>query len=322
MLPSVRIDTVKRADGETISRYAGVIRGGDEIGLSFKVAGTIQRVFYPEGAFVKAGALVAQMDQRDYMVQLSATEAEYNEIKSLAGRVSELYEKGSATKNDYEKAKSGLEQITAKYNHHKHQVADTRLLAPQNGYIIRHLYQAGETVAAGMPVVSFAANNGYSIDIDLSLKDYLRKADFKGFTATCVLNPARPEPVTFPITLKEIASQANANGLYRAVFIVHPVDTIPLAIGMSVEVNIDCNMTDARLFRVPVSAIFDREGKPHVWIYRNENEGIQSRPVEIKELTIAGDAIVSGGVENGEMVVSAGVHSIQEGMKATVAIHH
>ena len=46
-----------------------------------------------------------------------------------------LYKDNGTTPNANDKAVYGLKQITAKYKHHKDQLAYTRLYAPFNGYV-------------------------------------------------------------------------------------------------------------------------------------------------------------------------------------------
>ena len=132
---TVQADTVKSYQGELSIIYPGKIKAASEVKLSFRVAGPIRAVLPEVGAFVKKGELIAEIDPRDYEIQLSATEAEYNQVKEEAGRVIELYNRGSVPVNDYDKAVAGVKQITAKYDAHKNALADTRLTAPFDGYI-------------------------------------------------------------------------------------------------------------------------------------------------------------------------------------------
>ena len=126
---TVKTDTVEAHEGELSIVYPGKVYAASDISLSFRVAGPIIAVLPEEGAFVKKGQLLAEIDPRDYKIQLAATEAEYKQIKGEAERVMELYKRGSIAINDYEKAVYGLKQITAKYEAHKNALRDTRLLA-------------------------------------------------------------------------------------------------------------------------------------------------------------------------------------------------
>ena len=89
---TVQADTVKSYQGELSIIYPGKIKAASEVKLSFRVAGPIRAVLPEVGAFVKKGELIAEIDPRDYEIQLSATEAEYNQVKEEAGRFRQGFE--------------------------------------------------------------------------------------------------------------------------------------------------------------------------------------------------------------------------------------
>ena len=93
----VRIDTVKTANTCDILEFPARVQAAGEVHLAFKIPGTLQRIYVDDGAFVRQGELVAEMDPRDYELQLQAVEAEYLSIKAEAERVMALYNKNVAT---------------------------------------------------------------------------------------------------------------------------------------------------------------------------------------------------------------------------------
>ena len=293
---TVQADTVKSYQGELSIIYPGKIKAASEVKLSFRVAGPIRAVLPEVGAFVKKGELIAEIDPRDYEIQLSATEAEYNQVKEEAGRVIELYNRGSVPVNDYDKAVAGVKQITAKYDAHKNALADTRLTAPFDGYIQKKYYDSHETVAAGYPVVSMINSNYFDVDIDIPSSDFVRQDLFKSFSCTIDVFPGQ----VFPLELIEITRKANLNQLYR--------------MRLSVNVTIEYNPNEEALTVVPLSAMFEENGESAVWVYNPKAQNVTRRVIQLKKLLKTGELIVSEGLAAGEIVVSAGVHSLKEGM--------
>ena len=155
---TVKIDTVISASGQSYLQYPGKVKAAQDISLAFRVSGTIQKIYVKDGARVQAGQLLAELDPTDYQVQLDATEAEYKQIKAEAERVMALYKDNGTTPSANDKAVYGLKQITAKYQHHKDQLGYTRLYAPFSGYIQKRLFEAHETIGAGMPVLSMISS--------------------------------------------------------------------------------------------------------------------------------------------------------------------
>ena len=311
---TVKTATVESHEDRLSIEYPGKVLAASDVNLSFRVAGPIARVLPEEGAFVKKGQLIAEIDPRDYKIQLAATEAEYAQIKGEAERVMELYRRGSVSVNDYDKAVYGLKQITAKYDAHKNALADTRLTAPFDGYIQKRFYDAHETVAAGYPVVSMINNSYFDVEIDIPTSDYVRQKQFKSFSCTIDVFPGR----TFPLELVDITRKANLNQLYHMKFRLRQEKDVDIAAGMSVNVTIDYTPNAERLVSLPLSAVWDDKGKSSVWIYNPSSSTVSSREVKVKQILKTGEAIVEAGVKAGETVVAAGVHSLQEGMKVTV----
>ena len=127
---TVKIDTVIAADKQKFLQFPGRVKAAQDISLSFRVSGTINKIYVKDGAQVREGQILAELDPTDYQVQLDATEAEYRQVKAEAERVMALYKENGTTPNANDKAVYGLKQITAKYKHHQDQLAYTLLYAP------------------------------------------------------------------------------------------------------------------------------------------------------------------------------------------------
>ncbi len=183
----VKIESVQQADSLTVKSYSGIIKGANELNLSFRVAGPIQKILVKEGDYVKQGQLLAQMDTRDYEVQLQAAEAQYEQVKGEADRVIELYKRESITENDYDKAVSGLKMMRAKLKNAKDQMDDTQLRAPVSGYIQKVNFIENELIDAGMPVFSIIDVGYYQVEVEIPVSLYIERASilsFSGFQPT------------------------------------------------------------------------------------------------------------------------------------------
>ena len=82
--PAVKIDTVLSADRQIALQFPGRVKAAQDISLSFRVSGTIQYMHVNDGAYVRKGQLLAELDPTDYQIQLDATEAEYQSVKAEA----------------------------------------------------------------------------------------------------------------------------------------------------------------------------------------------------------------------------------------------
>lgn len=308
---NVKADTVKAYGHAGTATFPGKVVAVSDVNLAFRVSGPILRTNVDVGAHVRKGQVLAQIDPRDYEVQLAATEAEYQRIKSEADRITELYEKGSVTPNDYDKARYGFQQISAKYDAHQNALKDTRLLAPSDGYIQKRFFEAGETVAAGTPIISMISTGSGEVEINIPSSDYIRRDSFDSYYCTVDIYPGK----IFPLELIGITRKANMNQLYTARFRITGDDRNMPGPGMSTMVTIQYKTEDTQTYSLPLTAVFEQNETAKVWVYDPATETVSARPVTLSEILTDGTAVVSSGLSAGDIVLSAGVHSVKEGEK-------
>ncbi len=305
---TVRVEEVKAADGDGVLQYPGRVVSSMDANLSFRVPGLLKRVLVGEGDRVRAGQLIAELDDADYRVQLQATEAEYDQIKADAERVIALYKEGGTTASNYDKARYGLEQITAKLQNHRNQLAYTKLYAPRSGYIQKRFFNTNETVAAGMPVVGMLGDGALEVEISLPARIYVRREALRSFECTLDVLPGE----VLPLELISILPNANSNQLYTVRLRLK--DTMgKVAPGMSAWVSIRVGAIDTNRVVVPATALLNEQGQSFVYIYNEKNRKVRRTRVDVEKLHTDGTAVVTGNVEAGNQVVSSGVHHITDG---------
>lgn len=306
----VKTDTVRGMGEQEDMLFPGKVKAAEDVSVAFRVSGTIQRIFVKQGSYVHRGQLLAQMDARDYQLQLSATQAEYNQVKAEAERVMALYADNSTTANNNDKAVYGLQQITAKLDNHKNQLADTKLYAPFDGYVQECLFQEHETVAAGMPIISMINSGMPEVEINLPASSYMERQNMGNFTCTFDVFPGE----VFPLQLISVNQKANANQLYTMRLKINGTskDKVPAA-GMATMVKVTMQKGAGRNLSVPSTAVFNQDGKNFVFVVKNNT--LQKKAVNVAELNSKGKAIVSGDIKASDVIVATGVHVLKEGQK-------
>lgn len=292
--------------------FTGRTKSADEVNVAFRVSGTIEQVLVKEGDYVNKGQVIARMDKRDYRIQLAATEAEYSQIKADAERVMALYAEGNTTAQNYDKARYGLEQITQKLNNHRNQLSDTDLHAPVSGYVKNKLHRGGETVAAGMPVVCITGKGTTEIEIKIPAKDFAEREKFTSFTCSfSTLNDERYE-----LELVSTSHEANASQLYTMRFrIKGEYDHGKITPGMTTMVYARTDAENQSPCNIPSTAVLNKDGKTQVFIYDKSSKSVSLRQITLSSINADGTVTVASGVKSGEMIVSSGIHHINDGQK-------
>ena len=309
-IPSVKVGSVVANGEKSFLQYPGRVKAAQDVDMAFRVSGTIQKIHVKDGASVKAGQLLAEMDPSDYKIQLAATEAKYKQIKAQAERVIALYEDGGSTPNDYDKAVYGLKQIEALYKHHQDELAYTKLYAPFDGYIQKRFFEAHETVGAGMPVLSMLGKGVPEVEINLPAAEYIRRNQFSHYHCTFDIYPGK----VYPLQLIGITHKANANQLYSMRLKLEVGDLPVPSAGMNTMVSVFYADGDNNTMQVPTSALLHKEGKSGVFVYQANSKTVKLCAVDcIRPLSDGHILISSNEVKPGDVIVVAGVHAIKDG---------
>ncbi|MFQ5627374.1 MAG: biotin/lipoyl-binding protein [bacterium] len=83
-LRPVRYQQVYASGGNRVRTFSGSAQAGVESRLSFKVAGTVQRIAVQVGDRVRVGQLIAEIDPADFQLQVQKSEASLNQAKAQA----------------------------------------------------------------------------------------------------------------------------------------------------------------------------------------------------------------------------------------------
>lgn len=312
-IPLVRVDTVRQSGTVASMEFPGRVVSAEEANLAFKVSGTISKVYVREGDYIKAGQLVAELDDKDYKVQLSATEAEYALVKAEAERVMALYEEGATTASNYDKARYGLSQMEAKLQNHRNQVAYCRLYAPYSGRVKIMFMDSREIVGAGMPVMGIVGDGVPEILVNLPAVAYLQRSSFVSYEAAFNVLPGE----TVPLDFVSVMGEANTNQLYTLRLRLSSANP-QIAPGMSAWVTVKIGNQNTGVVSVPSTSIVEDNGGSYVFVYDPATQKVSRQRVEVYKLHTDGSAEVTGIGNSNVLVVSSGVHFISEGDKVEV----
>lgn len=336
--PIIRpVETIeaKLSSEEINSQYPAVVAPEKEALLSFRVAGPIEKFNVEIGSFVKLGETIAELDKRDYTLQLEAfknkekaSKNAYEANKAVADnarkqflRAETLYREKAMSKKSYDEALAYVKATKAKelatfsvYQEAlqgrincENQLKDTSLTAPYEGYIKKKLADVGSVVGAGLPIVSIASTGNHKIKINISENDLekfekIKEADF-------IYNDK-----TYPLKLEDVGKVKGAtNTAYPVTFSFVSENNIP--IDSQGSVNISFLDDEKNGIIIPCEALFEKNGVSKVWIY---NEGkVLSREIKIIRPYSDGTVIVTG-VSSGEKIVIKGVHELSEEQKVNL----
>ena len=131
-LAAVKVEKPYRATVEESLSLTGYIEAQAMIPVVPFVQGTITGYYAKAGDYVKEGDVLAQ----PYELQVKQAEAVYLASDATFTRVSNLYNSGAATKQNYDEAKAALDAYKAQYELALLQLGYATVTAPKSGTIL------------------------------------------------------------------------------------------------------------------------------------------------------------------------------------------
>lgn len=325
---AVKLLTVGSSSQNVASSYAGEVHARIETSLSFRVAGKLRSRSAELGEQVRAGQILAQLDPSDYRLSAEAAQAQAQAAatsRNLAAadlkRFTALREQGFISGAQLEKLQAQLQasdaqlqQAQAQAQVQSHQVAYGSLSADHAGTITAVLAEPGQVLAAGQAVVKLAQDGPR--DVVFALPEGAEKSlavgdkmDIQSWTAN-----ASEAAQHWMGNVREVA--ANADPITRTftvkVHIEAEQNQAP-ALGSTVRVS-PIHQAEPSNIALPLSAIKRENGKTIVWVYSPKSQQVQMRSVSTG--AVVGNSIsITQGLQAGELIVSAGVHTLSEGQK-------
>ena len=317
--PLVKSMVIGESSQEVKHSFSGTVHGYFESPLAFQVGGRIMQRYVNSGERVSAGDPLFKVDSKDAEEQaaaarssLNAAEASYKLAASTMARYEKLHSVNAIsdlamdqTRNQFDLADAQLQSAQSTLARAENNLGFTVLTADRDGIVGTTLYEVGQVVAAGTPVVSIIDDSKLDVYISFTEKQYRQYSVGMPCEVTFWALPG----VTVEGKVREVAAAPNTStGTYDAkVTLTDPPQDI--AVGMTAEVKFDQN-SKGKGVMIPLTAIATQDETPSVWVVRDNKVYIQK--VQVGRYGEDQVEIVSG-LSNGDRVVTAGIGKLSEG---------
>lgn len=166
--PAGRAVAVERAEVEELLEWPGTVRSRTEARPASKLLARVLEVKVRAGDPVKAGDVLAVLDDRDVRARadqarsaLAAAEAQAAQAGAEYARVKGLFEKQAATQRDLEAAEARAKSAEAQTAQARNAVREAEVMlgeavvrAPFDGVVAEKLVDPGDTASPGRPLFS------------------------------------------------------------------------------------------------------------------------------------------------------------------------
>ncbi|MNK14838.1 Multidrug resistance protein MexA precursor [compost metagenome] len=315
--------------------YPATLEGIQNVDIRPKVDGFIEKIFVDEGATVKKGQPLFNINAPQYEQQvrtasaaISSAEADVNAAQLQVNKTKPLVEKDIISKYDLDAAmltlqsrKAALAQAKAELVNAKVNLGYTHITSPVDGVIGSIPFKTGSLVsstsASPLTTVSniskvyayFSLNEKQLLDFSRQYKGTSLEAKLKNIPAVSLV-------LADGTTYAENGKVQSINGLIntgtgsaslRATF-PNPINL--LRSGASASVRIPQHLENAIL--IPQKSTIDLQGKKFVYVL-DEKGLVKNTEIEVMELTKGNFYVVTKGLKVGDKIVLEGFQSLKDG---------
>jgi membrane fusion protein, multidrug efflux system len=310
--PSVEVVKVRTTSLRDDAQAVGSLRSRQSVTLKPETAGRVSRIAFADGAQVRRGQLLVQLDDTLQRAELSQAQAQLSIARANLKRNQELVAQNFVAQRVVEESEANLQVAQAQVALAEARMQRMRIVAPFDGTLGLRSINLGQYVGVGDNLVNLEDTSLLTVDFRLPERYQSRLAVGQGVQVQLDALPGKK----YEARVLAVDPLLDANGRSIAVRAVMPRSGgSELRPGMFARVLILFSVNDGALV-VPEEAMVPQAGKQFVYVLEEQGQGdarkLVSRRVEV-ELGVRRDAEVevTRGLTAGDTVVVAGQQRLQ-----------
>lgn len=327
VLPAVRVEQVGTLESTQPKNYVGTVRGKETVNVVPRVSGYLEKVAFQEGASVKKGDLLFEIEDKVYSINVKVAESVVKQIEAeieLAKRDLErtktLRGQNVATEQEMDQARrtislqeAKLDEAKANLEQMQNDLSYTKIYSPLSGRIGEKLFSEGNYITPNSGILATVVQYD-----PIRVKFSLSEADYLSF----LQKPGAMERTQIEILC---ADNTPYDGEYKMEFLDNIVDKGTGTITLFLECdNEDRQLLPGGYVKVALSERFEQpmpavnvtalmnDGSKHYVFVLNQEDKVERRDI-VTGKQVYDRQIVLSGLEPGEKVVVGGLNKIRSG---------
>jgi membrane fusion protein (multidrug efflux system) len=297
----------------------GTMEAVQGVTISADLPGTVAKINFESGQFVKKGDVLVELDTRQEVSQLAALEAQRELAKLNYDRNQELAKQGVISRMDYDRSSADHKQTEANVAEVRATIERKTIRAPFSGVLGIRKVNLGQYLAAGAAIVPLQALNPIYVDFGVPQQEAQKVR--VGSNLRVSSEDLSGRQFTGRVTaLDSVVDQTTRNLQVQATL---PNPEGKLKPGMFVQVEFGVGVS-RDVVTLPASAISFAPYGDSVFVITDlkDPKGHSYRGVRQQFVKVDGSrgdqvAVVSG-VNPGDEVVTSGVFKLRNGAAVTI----
>ncbi len=297
---------LKPTDLSDIFRTKGLLIPDEEVDLSFESSGKITHIYFNEGSKVKAGTLLAKVNDETLQAELKKLKAQLPLLEDRVARQQTLLKQEAVSLESYETVSTELEKLKADIALIDARIRQTELRAPFDGVIGLRLVSEGSYASPTTIISKLTKISPLKLEFSVNEK---QARDIKAgtpltFTVENDLN-------TYHAKVYAVESKLDQQTLSLKVRAIYPNTNEKLKPGNSATIEISMQeIRDAIV--IPSATSVVEMGNNYAYLYKN---GKAERVSIVKGMRTAASVQVLEGLSEGDTLIVTGIMQLRNGME-------
>ena len=307
---NVLVDTLQIENVNAEFSYSGTFEPNKETKISAEIQGKINEVLVDVGSIVNKGESLVQLDNSLLKLQLQTIEVQIEGLQADVNRYTILAKADAIQGVQLEKAVLGLKSAKVQKATLVEQINKTTIKAPFNGVVTAKQSEEGAFAAPGIPLLQITDITTLKFTVNVSENELSQFNLKQSYSLT--VDAYSEILLTGKATM--IGSKANMGSSFPVQFTVNNTSDLKIKSGMFGKVNLK-NDNQEKGIIIPASAIVGTANQPQVYLIKNGKSVLQNITISKK---IENKAIVSIGLNEGDVIVTNGFINLFDGANVTV----
>lgn len=297
----------------------GTVAAIEGVTVSADLPGTIDKIHFDSGQWVREGDILVELDTRQEHAQLANLEAQRDLARINYDRAQELVKAGVISKSDYDSATAQQKTTEAQVGDIRAAIARKTIHAPFSGLLGIRQVSLGQYLAAGQAIVSLQSLDPIYVNFGIPQQDTPKVLPGRLVRVTDTNLPG----LAFAGKVTALDSVINEQTRNIQVQATVPNKSSKLRPGMFVQVELPLGQP-REVVPLPASAINYAPYGDSVFVVSdmkdakgNSYRGVRQQVVRVEGSHGDQVAVVSG-LNAGDEVVSSGVFRLRNGAPITV----
>lgn len=318
---SVKVEQIRNL-ASVVRSYTGSVQANQSSKLAFKMGGLIQNTYVASGQSVKKGDLLIELDPQEIILDCNAKRVAMATQYEALKRAERLFERNAISKQEYETTQTSYESAKSAYQIAERNVADTKIYAPFDGFILNKFVNQYDRVVSGTPVLEIV--NPKDLEIRFTVPENNALYFTKETELFVEFDTYKGE--LFKCKLKQLISASpDGAGIPFKLEIVDPnFDLSKYRVAVGFSCNIIANVVNTQytdIYSLPISAVVPTStgSGTYVMVYNPLAGSVKKVAVELAPIVIEnGRVAVKGNLTPNDKIVIAGASLLDDGQKVNV----